>query len=141
MLLGMAVPLPLIVLIGLGAGVGLGFALGGTIWETTLQRNVPEHALSRISSYDWFGSVALNPIGYLIIGPLAETIGTPTALAACGALNIVVCLLVVLAPSVRQIGMGGEAPTAATPAGPMTTMQADLVGSGEDVPRPEIGAH
>ena len=135
MLIGLAVPLPLIVLVGLGAGVGLGFALGGTIWETTLQRNVPEHALSRISSYDWFGSIALNPIGYLIIGPLAEAIGTPTALAACGVLNMAVCLIVVLVPSVRHVGMGGEAPAAPsdTPQGPITTVQADLVGTGEDI--------
>jgi MFS family permease len=135
MLIGLAVPLPLIVLVGLGAGVGLGFALGGTIWETTLQRNVPEHALSRISSYDWFGSIALNPIGYLIIGPLAEAIGTPTALAACGVLNMAVCLIVVLVPSGRHVGMGGEAPAApsGTPQGPITTVQADLVGTGEDL--------
>jgi MFS family permease len=131
MLLGLAVPLPLLALVGLGAGVGLGFALGGTIWETTLQRNVPEHALSRISSYDWFGSIALNPIGYLLIGPLAEAIGTPTALAACGVLNIVVCLIVVLAPSVRHIGMGGV-PHAETHQAPIETVQADLVGTGED---------
>ena len=37
---------------------GIGFAFGGAIWDATLQRNVPEHALSRISSFDWLGSVA-----------------------------------------------------------------------------------
>ena len=55
---------------------GSGFAFGDTPWMTALQRNVPEHALSRISSFDWLGSVALNPIGYALIGPLAVAIGT-----------------------------------------------------------------
>jgi MFS family permease len=127
LLIGLAVPLPLFALVALGGAVGLGFSLGGTIWETTLQRNVPEHALSRISSYDWFGSVALNPIGYLFIGPLAEAIGTPTALLASGALNMAVCFLVLLAPSVRGITMRGDAPSPGTPAGPVAATQADMV--------------
>lgn len=132
LLIGLAIPLPLIVLIVIAAGVGLGFSLGGTIWETTLQRNVPEHALSRISSYDWFGSVALNPLGYLFIGPLAEAIGTPTALIASGAFNIAVCFVVLLARSVRSIGMGGEAPAANTPPAPIEVVQADMVGASDD---------
>jgi MFS family permease len=132
LLIGLAVPLPLVVLVGLSAAVGVGFSLGGTIWETTLQRNVPEHSLSRISSYDWFGSVALNPLGYLFIGPLAEAIGTPTALLASGAFNIVVCFLVLLAPSVRSIGMGGEAPAADTPPAPIEVVQAEMVGASDE---------
>jgi MFS family permease len=132
LLIGLAVPLPLIVLVVLSAAVGVGFSLGGTIWETTLQRNVPEHALSRISSYDWFGSIALNPLGYLFIGPLAETVGTPTALVASGVFNIAVCFVVLLAPSVWRIGMGGEAPAADTPQAPVEAVQAELVGTGDE---------
>jgi len=132
LLIGLAAPLPLPVLIALSCAVGVGFSLGGTIWETTLQRNVPEHALSRISSYDWFGSVALNPVGYLFIGPLAEAIGTPTALIASGALNMVVCFLVLLAPSVRSVRMGSEAASPGTPQAPIEVVQADLVGAGDE---------
>ncbi|HEY5434091.1 MAG TPA: hypothetical protein VIK13_02555 [Candidatus Limnocylindrales bacterium] len=85
--------------------VGVGFALGNTLWVTTLQRNVPAHALSRISSFDWIGSVALNPIGYVLIGPIAAAIGTSETLAVAAVLNIAVCLSVVLVPSVRAIRM------------------------------------
>jgi hypothetical protein len=63
LLLGaLGVPLPLIVVAVVALMVGIGFAVGDTLWTTALQRNVPEHAISRISSYDWFGSIALNPI-------------------------------------------------------------------------------
>ncbi|MGH9059686.1 MAG: MFS transporter, partial [Acidimicrobiales bacterium] len=35
---------------------GIGFAAFGTLWDTTMQRQVPADILSRVSSYDWFGS-------------------------------------------------------------------------------------
>ena len=50
---------------------GLGLMLGNTLWETTVQRHVPRESLSRVSSYDWFGSLALDPIGLAIWGPTA----------------------------------------------------------------------
>lgn len=105
LLVALSVPLPLVALAGVSFVVGIGFAVGNTLWETTLQRNVPEHALSRISSFDWFGSVALNPIGYALIGPIAAAVGNAEALAVAGALNVAVCLSVILLPSVRQLRM------------------------------------
>ncbi len=105
LLASLAIPLPLIAMAVVSFVVGIGFALGNTLWTTALQRNVPEHALSRISSFDWFGSVALNPIGYALIGPIAAAIGTPETLVVAGVLNIAVCVSVVLVPSVRHVGM------------------------------------
>jgi MFS family permease len=107
-LLALAVPLPLAAIAAFSFFVGVGFALGNTLWITTLQRNVPDHALSRISSFDWFGSVALNPIGYALIGPIAGAIGTSQTLVVAGVLNVAVCLSVVLVPSVRAIRMTGS---------------------------------
>ena len=107
LLLSLAVPLPVVAIAIVTFLGGIGFALGGTLWFTALQQNVPGHALSRISSFDWFGSVALNPIGYALIGPIAAAIGTPETLVFAGAINIAVCLSVVLVPSVRGIGMKG----------------------------------
>ncbi len=103
LLLGLAVPLSVVVLALIGFVVGVGFSLGETLWVTTLQRNVPEHALSRISSFDWLGSVALNPIGYALIGPIAAALGEAETLVVAGVLNIAVCIGVVLLPSVRAI--------------------------------------
>ena len=105
LLAALAVPLPLIAMAVVSFAVGVGFALGNTLWTTALQRNVPTHALSRISSFDWLGSVALNPIGYALIGPIAAKIGPPQTLVIAGILNIAVCISVILVPSVRHIGM------------------------------------
>ena len=105
LLASLAVPLPLLAITVVGFVTGAGFALGDTLWVTALQRNVPDHALSRISSFDWLGSVALNPIGYALIGPIAAAVGNAEALAVAGILNIGVCFGVVLVPSVRNIRM------------------------------------
>jgi hypothetical protein len=99
----LAVPLPLPVIAVTGFITGVGFAFGDAIWMSTLQRCVPEHALSRISSFDWLGSVALNPIGYALVGPLAAAFGTSEMLLIAGCANIAVCLGVVLVPSVRSL--------------------------------------
>jgi MFS family permease len=103
LLVALAVPLPLAVIAAVGFFVGMGFALGENLYVTAFQRNLPEHTLSRISSYDWFGSIALNPIGYALIGPVAAALGTPETLVIAGILNVVVCVSVVLVPSVRAI--------------------------------------
>ena len=54
---------------------GAGPALCGTLWDTTMQQQVPTEVLSRVSAYDWAGSVALLPVGYALAGPMAALIG------------------------------------------------------------------
>ena len=112
LLAALAFPLPLFGIAAVGFFVGVGFALGETLYITAFQRNIPEHALSRISSFDWFGSVALNPIGYALIGPIAAAFGTSQTLFVAAALNVLVCVSVVLVPSVRHIGMTAPDPVA-----------------------------
>ena len=73
-------PLPLVVLLFITAG--LAFALFGTWWDTALAERMPPHMLSRVSAYDWMGSLALVPIGYLLAGPLANALGAPEVLLA-----------------------------------------------------------
>lgn len=59
---------------------GAGMMIGMSVWESTLQRQVPDASLSRVSSYDWFGSYAFYPLGMALWGPLAAAIGVSTAL-------------------------------------------------------------
>jgi hypothetical protein len=112
LLAALALPLSLFGLAVISFANGIGFAVGNTLWMTALQRNVPEHALSRISSFDWLGSVALNPVGYALIGPIAAAIGTSQTLAVAAVLNIAVCVSVVLVPSVRSVHMNTPATVA-----------------------------
>ncbi|BAS07008.1 uncharacterized MFS-type transporter YfiS [Arthrobacter sp. Hiyo4] len=47
-------------------------SVGMVIWGTLLQRRVPGHLLGRVSSLDFFVSLALMPISMALAGPAAE---------------------------------------------------------------------
>jgi MFS family permease len=82
---------------------GFGFSLLMIWWETALAEHIPPHALSRVSAYDWMGSLALLPVGFLLAGPLAGALGARTVLGV-GSLVGIALLLVALAPrSTREL--------------------------------------
>ncbi|WP_328581048.1 MFS transporter [Streptomyces sp. NBC_00370] len=75
----------------------------GVLWSTTMQHEVREEALSRVSAYDLFGSLAFAPLGLLVAGPIAAAVGTGTALAGCGALVVLATAAALLSPQVRTL--------------------------------------
>jgi predicted MFS family arabinose efflux permease len=100
-LLAFAAPVWSIALTEIASGLSIGVA--GTLWETTLQRNVPQEALSRVSAYDWMGSTALRPLGLVIVGPIAVAIGVKETLLAAFALTMVSSLTLLLIPDMWRI--------------------------------------
>jgi|SRR5581483_455015 len=74
-----------------------------TLWETTLQQHVSPAALSRVSAYDWFGSLAMQPLGFAIVGPIAVGLGTNTTLWAAGAVSVATALAMLASASVRTL--------------------------------------
>lgn len=51
---------------------GASGSVGMVIWGTLLQRRVPAHLLGRVSSLDFFVSLALMPVSMALAGPAAE---------------------------------------------------------------------
>jgi MFS family permease len=102
-----------IALLGAGAPVwpvaagmfvsGVSSDVFAVLWSTTVQREVPEEALSRVSSYDWFGSLAFAPLGLLVAGPAAAAWGTGRMLLVCAALIVLASAGALLAPQVRTL--------------------------------------
>ncbi|MGH2890446.1 MAG: hypothetical protein ACRDNJ_12555, partial [Solirubrobacteraceae bacterium] len=88
---------PLAAVCALAFAAGLSFALFEVWWGTALIRHVPPHALSRVSSYDWMGSLALMPLGFAVSGPLAAALGARTVLAF-GAVAALAMLTLALCP-------------------------------------------
>lgn len=82
---------------------GAGIAVHLTLWFTVFQREVPEHAQSRVSSYDALGSFVLIPLGMAIVGPVAAGIGLQETLWAGFAISLVCQLAIVALPSVRAM--------------------------------------
>ena len=72
-------------------------------WNTTVQREIPSDVLSRVSAYDWFGSLALMPIAMALVGPLSSRIGITTTLVGSGVLMMALVLSVLLVPSVIRL--------------------------------------
>jgi hypothetical protein len=68
-----------------------------------LQRHVAPAALSRVSAYDWFGSLAFQPVGLAIAGPLAAGLGESTTLWIAAAGSAAMAVILVATPSVRAL--------------------------------------
>ena len=107
-----AIPTPVAVIVVAALMGGIGNMVFNTLWETTLQQHIPETARSRVSSYDWFGSLALAALGFALIGPLAAAVGTSTALYLCGGVELTALSALLLVSDIRTLP---PAPFAATP--------------------------
>ncbi len=75
---------------------GVLFSGATVIWGTLLQRRVPPSMLGRVSSLDFFVSLALMPISMAIAGPVGELIGIPVAFIAAGLIPVVLAALTLL---------------------------------------------
>lgn len=100
-LFAIGAPVPVLVA-GYGiAMAGLGFL--NPTWQTAVQTVIPQHALARVSSYDWLVSLAAQPLG-VILAPIAlHAWGAEPPLLASAVLVAAVCAGTALAPSVRNL--------------------------------------
>lgn len=96
-----AASVPLIACGAALSGAGMAFAI--SVWESTLQRHVPGESLSRVSSYDWFGSLAFYPLGLAIWGPVAAAIGVSVSLWLAFGLAVAVTFTLISIPDIRHL--------------------------------------
>ena len=111
-LLALAAPVALLVAAQLFAGLAVGFY--GAVWTTTMQQHVPPDRISRVSAYDWMGSLAFLPLGFVLAGPVSGAIGVSTTLWIGCAVTIVSTLAVLSVPDVRELRRAGHTEAAAT---------------------------
>lgn len=88
---------------------GVGLAIFGTLWTSTLQHEVPSAVLSRVSAYDWFGSLVLLPIGFVLVGPISNSIGITATILGATALFVVLNLAVLAVPSITRMQLSAPA--------------------------------
>ena len=79
--------------------------LGLTVWESTLQQHVPGESLSRVSSYDWFGSLWFAPVGLVIWAPIAALTGSDVALWAACAIAVAIVIALFAVPDTRRLSV------------------------------------
>jgi hypothetical protein len=95
-------PLALVIVCAFATGVG--FSLLMIWWETALAHHIPANVLSRVSAWDWMGSLALLPVGYLVAGPLAAAFGPRVVLGVGSVIGMVLLALGLLPRSTRELG-------------------------------------
>jgi hypothetical protein len=100
-LLALAAPLALVALGAAGAGIAAG--LVSVLTATVIQHQVPAAALSRVTAYEWLGSLALAPLGLALAGPAAQTFGTRPTLAGCAVVVSAASVAAMSAPQVRAL--------------------------------------
>jgi MFS family permease len=99
------------VLIAAGTLVtGITLSIAEIFWQTATAQHVPAAALARVSSYDYFGSLALEPLGLALIGPIAAGVGTSATLWAAAAVLVLCQIAVVVTPSVRRLQARPDGP-------------------------------
>ncbi|UFH99417.1 MFS transporter [Bacillus toyonensis] len=89
-------------LIFLMAIEGFGMMIFGLIWETGLQELVPEEAFGRVASLDMLGSFALLPLGYVVVGWLANVIGGEVTILMLALFVIFTIVIALSVPSIRK---------------------------------------
>jgi MFS family permease len=102
LMIALAVAPPLVVVTGASVVAGVALSLGNTLWFTALQENVPEHALSRVASFDWMGSMALRPVGYVLAGLVGAAIGPRITLLGAAGLAVATQFVVLSVPGIRE---------------------------------------
>ena len=87
LVLGLVAPLPLICVVAFGVNILAELMM--VQWTVAMATRLPADKLARLSSYDAFGSMAAMPLGALVAGPLAATIGVSSTQFAAAAVIVV----------------------------------------------------
>lgn len=76
--------------------VGFSGSAATVIWGTLLQRRVPPHLLGRVSSLDFFVSLALMPVSMALAGPVGDALGLPITFVLAGAVPVFLALAAIV---------------------------------------------
>jgi MFS family permease len=108
---------------------GVCVALFFTLWDLSIQEQIPSRAVSRVSAYDFSVSVGLMPLGMAVCGPIADGIGLHATLRWMSAAGILAALVWVAQPSVRALRRPrSEAEPVGATAGPVAVAGEQLAG-------------
>jgi MFS family permease len=105
-------PAPTVLIAGGALIAGATLSVAGIFWETTTAQHVPSAVLARVYSYDSFGSLALEPLGLALIGPIAAGVGVTTTLWVAAGVLLLCQVVIVATPSVRRLEARPDGPAA-----------------------------
>lgn len=99
-LLGLHADLAAIIAVALFDGsVG---SLFNAFWYTAVQSRIPPGEISRVTSWDYLGSLVLQPAGLAATGPVAVAVGVSTTLYGAAGLAVLLAAAVLAVSAVRN---------------------------------------
>jgi MFS family permease len=78
--------------------VGATYTAAMVIWGTLLQRRVPEALRGRVSSFDFFVSLALMPVSMAVSGPAGAAFGLAAVFLVAGVVPVLLAVAAILIP-------------------------------------------
>ena len=106
-IIGLGIPVPFLIqpLTAIVASllIGLSGGLNDTLWNTLQQEHVPSEKLGRVSSINMLSSFCLWPLGYAIVGKVADTIDPGWVFVITGCIGIVLYSCALFRRSIRQL--------------------------------------
>ncbi|MEV4114391.1 MFS transporter [Nonomuraea sp. NPDC049695] len=90
---------------------GIGLMVFNTLWDTSLQTGVDATMLSRVSSYEWAGSMGLRSLGLGLVGWLAASQGAGTVALASGLGQLLLIGALFLSAQIRTMPSTQPVPT------------------------------
>lgn len=106
--------------------VGAAFNGGVVIWGTLLQRRVPAEMLGRVSSLDFFVSLAFMPVSMAVAGPAGESLGLPTVFLIAGVAPLVIGVVAIVAARMTRDEVANPIDTSGEPSDDVSDGAADL---------------
>jgi MFS family permease len=84
-----------------------GFSVGPweAFWNSAVQREVPRELQGRVFSIDQMGTMGLMPLGMALVGPAVAFFGEKQLLIGVSIFHVVICLLVLRVPGVKDMKM------------------------------------
>jgi MFS transporter, DHA3 family, tetracycline resistance protein len=82
--------------------IGFTDGAGMVIWGTLLQRRVPTEMLGRVSSLDFFVSLAFMPVSFAIVGPLSKVVSMQTIFLVAGIAPVLLAAVAMYAARMRR---------------------------------------
>jgi MFS family permease len=124
-----ALPIFLLAVPSAAAVIAAGALVGGVtisiaeiLYETTQAQQIPPEALARVTAYDWLGSLALEPVGLALVGPVAAGLGISTTLWLSAIALTLLQGAVLLVPSVRRLEAVATEPAPIPPPRPVDAL-------------------
>ena len=117
LLASLAAHAPLALIVALALIDGITGSFFNTVWATAIQSEIPPGELSRVSSWDYLGSLALQPLGQAASGPVAVAVGVSATLYGASALTLILLVAVLAVPGVRNFSSRARGDGARAPSG------------------------